>query len=253
MLSPKSGLTGVSVSYNTCLLRMMVALSASFAFLSPARADIMVPDGLAAGDQFRLIEGTGFTRDALSDDIAVYDAFAMISAIIKGLASYNGTTINWYALVSTPEVDARDRLPGTGVPIYSCAGSLCDQISTAANDIWDPDPNSLFRGVRCGGLVWTGTASDGTASANPMGHGAAVTVGNCGDASPRWINYAAFLDPSFQWPIYMYSDVITVAQTNEPPVPPAPAPEPTTLALIGIALSGLLFIRRKRHSKFRAR
>jgi hypothetical protein len=52
----------------------------------------------------------------LSHGVAM-DAFAEIVAIIDGLTSYNGNLVAWHALVSTPTVDARDRLPDSQIPI----------------------------------------------------------------------------------------------------------------------------------------
>ncbi len=232
--------------------RITVVAAAALILLAfaPARAlagSIQTPSGLAAGAQFRLmyVSGAAATHDATSDDIAVYDAFAEFVALIDGLTLYNGSPVVWHALVSTPTVDARDGLPNSLIPIYECDPLgifLCDSFDLlfdATHDIWSGlgggGPGTTADGGEWTGAVWTGTFLDGTAE-DPMG-GDTATFGRARFGAGFWL-CCGFAASSNMLPIYMYSDVITVASTTGGGGGSGAVPEASTMALLlaGLAL-----------------
>jgi hypothetical protein len=246
--------------------RFLGALLLPLACLAPlpVHADIIVPSGLSTGDQFRLVYVTGSFNgpgsiDATSDDVAHYDAFVELLAIIDGLTTQAGSSdfIAWHALVSTPTSDIRDRLPGSGVDMYQCGFLGCERVALGTHDIW-ADGNigegitEIAGGGFCSGVVYTGSRFDGTAS-GAMGT-SEVTLGRCGFAGNDWIFGGAELDTTEQRPLYMYSDVITVASSSDGGGGGgSTAPEPGSLALLASAAvfswlrSGLrLPVRRRR-------
>ena len=81
-----------------------------------ARAGVLVPEGLQAGDTYHLFFVTEGTRDGTSSDIEHYNAFVQTEAEREGATTQN-FGIEWYAIASTATVDARDNAP-MEAPIY---------------------------------------------------------------------------------------------------------------------------------------
>ena len=83
----------------------------------------LIPPGLGAGDEFRLLFVTSDTRDAASTDIADYNGFVQ-EAAGAGHPDILSSSSGFRALGSTRTVDARDNTGTThtagdrGVPIY---------------------------------------------------------------------------------------------------------------------------------------
>src|SRR5215467_184537 len=98
-----------------------------------AQADIIFPLGLSPGDQFRLIFVSSQTHDATSSDISVYDSFINGLVDAAGLGTYDGISVSWHVLVSTPTVNAIDRLPVSAMPIYDLNG---DVVWNSGTVIW---------------------------------------------------------------------------------------------------------------------
>ena len=136
----------------------------------------LIPTGLGAGDEFRLIFVTSNRRDAQSSNIADYNGF------VQGAAGGGHTDIRPYrsgfrVLGSTRTVDARDNTATTpttddrGVPIYWLNGPrAADDYADFYDGAWDNrDPgrnehgNSVHFGTafNSGNSIWTGTGSDG--------------------------------------------------------------------------------------------
>ncbi len=70
-----------------------------------AAGPVTTPAGLNPGDQFRVLFVSSAKRDATSVNIADYDTFVANLASAAGL-TYNGASLTWHALVSTPTVEA---------------------------------------------------------------------------------------------------------------------------------------------------
>jgi hypothetical protein len=221
--------------------RFTALFCATFAVapLAVSAAPITVPSGLNPGDQYRLAFVTSTTRDALSFNVADYNAFVTtVANSVPELAAL-GTT--WSAIVSTLSVDARDNTgtnpSSTGVPIYTVANT---RIASNNSDLWDGTINNplnvtevaaLLQGVD---VVYTGTNSNGIVFSNRNVGAPNVISGHANDTDFRWvqgINLAA----SFGGNFYALSGVLTV-------------PEPSTMLLACLAAAWLAVpsLRRRR-------
>lgn len=189
---------------------------------------------------YELLFVTADFTTAISSDVATYNAFVTAEAdedpVLSKLAG-----VSWHAIVSTPTTNANLNAPFTrGVPIFN----------TNANPIADDQyplyvhgcplgpiiPNQFGGQMYGGQYVWTGSAYNGTPSANPMG-AKTVTEGTCGMYND-WI--AGYNNPphaAFQnYPIVALSSPIAI-------------PEPSTFALFSIgaiSLAAYAWRRRKR-------
>lgn len=197
-----------------------------------AKADLITPSGLSAGDQFRFLTVTGFTTDATLDDIAYYDAFAEFSAIAANLTFYSGTNVTWHALVSTPTFNANTALPNSIIPIYDPDGAL---LFSSSHDIWSglgsgaPDTGSSF-------AVWTGTFVTGTGEETLGNSSGFATFGRAGLGAGAWL-CCADASESLTEPIYMFSDVLTVPVTTGGGGGGTSVPEPGTMSLLGTGMA----------------
>ena len=71
---------------------------------------LTTPPGLKPGEQFQFIFLTNGTTDATSTDIDTYNNFVNKQA--QG-ATYDGQTVTWYAIASTPTVSRSPILMST--------------------------------------------------------------------------------------------------------------------------------------------
>jgi hypothetical protein len=176
----------------SCLLRARIfaggkpkfpSVGQRFQRLAPV-AQVTVPQGLKAGDRYRLVFvtstktwGWSGADPAAPKTIADYNAFATRAATaVPALAALNTT---WHAIVTAkpangPTVIARTNTQtdpakdGNGVPIYNLAGTI---VANDNSDLWDGtiqnpiDMTELGTGPPdLGGgnfLVWTGSTSSG--------------------------------------------------------------------------------------------
>jgi hypothetical protein len=196
-----------------------------------AEASIILssPAGLNPGDNFRFVFVTDGIRDATSTNIADYDSFVNAQA---GGATYDGAVVNWLAIGSTDSIDAIDHVGQATAPVYLSNGSLVTTSTTAAG-LWsrtilhainldladNPVPPFTF--------VWSGTNPFGTGFGGPLG---SVTpqVGSPFDTFDSWID-SGRSNSGDSRPFYGISSVLTVPQNS--------VPEPSTLTLLGTALS----------------
>ena len=97
------------------------------------------------GDTYRLIFTTSTTRNATSSNVADYNAF--VNAAAAGSSAFpNLGDATWYAIASTPTVDARDNtLTNKAVPHPDAAFYLTDGSTLFAgnnNDLWSGNNSS---------------------------------------------------------------------------------------------------------------
>jgi hypothetical protein len=228
----------------------VVLLAALIAAVGPwgagaARAGIMTPAGLGPGDQFRVAFVSSEKHDALSSNIADYDAFITGLAAAAGIDTYFGSPVTWQVLGSTNSVSAISRVPLTSPPLYDMYGS---KVADSGADLWDGTiDTAIFYDERGFGAVdeavFTGTLPDGSASEFPLG-GGPVPVTAYGLAffvitNDLWIT-AGFDSSARSAQLYGVSSVLTVPSAAAVPVPAG-----LTLVLAGLAaLAGGAAVRR---------
>ena len=107
--------------YSFVLLAVLAALP------SVSAQGVALPVGLQGGGQYRLLIVTEGRRNAVSTNIADYNAF--VTAEAAGNPALDALNTTWTAVCSTTTVDARDNtntdptpLGSTGVPIYAARG-----------------------------------------------------------------------------------------------------------------------------------
>lgn len=178
-------------------------------------------------------------RDALSTDIADYNAF--VSAAANSVPELLALGTTWTAIASTATVDARDNTGtnptvSTGVPIYRLDDT---RIADDNADLWDDTLQAAFNTTEDGGtlpppnvFVWTGTDGDGTGTGGGFGLGGnalLATIGNASSTSEDWIGIGGlitFAGSELTFPLYGLSDELTVV----------PEPSSAVLAVVGMVL-----------------
>jgi PEP-CTERM motif len=206
---------------------------------SRANAGIVMPPGLAPGDQFRIMFVTSGSLDATSSSIGFYDSFVSAEAAAVGLATFDGSAVTWQAIGSTATVNANDpdRLPTSSmVPIYLVNGI---ELASSAAQLWsatllstpDIDENAeAFVAV-----TWTGTLVNGLGDPRlTLGSQFVETGESLAYPSARgaWIDTGFSAVPTTPtYSIYGVSSVLTVRMGS--------VPEPSTIVLLGLG-TGLL-------------
>jgi len=192
---------------------------------------ILMPTGLNPGDTYQLTFFTSKTRNAASTDIADYNAFVQGAANAAGigLGSPLGD-VTWNAIASTETVSALDSAVVSTL-VYDLADHL---VASGFSDMWDgslqaPINFNELGTTLGGGLIWTGTAIDGT-QASALGT-STPTVGIEGLTNEFWIDRATTPSSGFR-PFYALSEPISVAH--------APVPVPSSILLFGSGLMGLI-------------
>jgi hypothetical protein len=218
-----------------------IAITAVAFALSPIHlhaSAITVPTGLNPGDTYRIVFVTSDTRDATSTNIDDYNTF--VTAAANRDAGLAALASRWYALASTPSVDAyQNAAIFSPIPIYNTAGQL-----VSPGYIYLPSSLPFLHaiwytetGEETTTVVWTGTNPDGTRAITsirgwgPLGT-TFVQYGMNSTLIERWTVASNQISsgPSTDLnPFYGISEVLTV---------PQPTPEPATSAMIGI---GALF------------
>lgn len=216
---------------------LLGAIAASLLASSVHAAPITVPVGLNPGDTYRLAFRTSNITPAISTDINFYNNF------VNGLGVAATGISGWKAIASTASVDAIDNTNTSGAggaPIYLLDGTT--KIADNNADLWDGMINARINIDEFGNfenlLVWTGTGTDGLATATPLGSDGPATFGDylLFSLGGGWINDTSVMFKStFSFNLYAISETLTVQ-----------ASEPGAFALFALGLAGLGFARRKR-------
>ena len=244
-----------------------VAVAITF-LANTAAADFSPPAGLNAGDTFHWAFVTSTSRDATSSNIADYNAHVNVaaSALPDAGNAVNGVSgvsflrdINWFAIASTPTVDARDNIGDPLSPIYRFDGV---RVANNEADLFDGSSDPLLapisvteQGVSVFDSVWTGTDTAGLAadfsapswSVGSLGAGAVYTVfGLSGASDWQWVgmytpgpSYQGIRPPTLQFPLYAISEPLTVV----------PVPGSFILGALGLATTSALHRRRRRRTE----
>ena len=153
----------------------------------------LIPSGLGAGAEFRLLFLSSTTRNATPTDIADYNTFVQDLAA-AGHADIQPYSSTFRVVGSTADVDARDTTATTattytaddkGVAIYWLGGAkVADQYEDFYDETWDDEANRKGESGSDVGLIdlpFTGSDHDGTeafagGNSNALGAGT-VRVG----------------------------------------------------------------------------
>ena len=238
------------ISLFSSLLLLCVATSLCADTITPIR----YPPGLEPSDQYRLFFTTSEFRDATSPDIDVYNDF--VQSVADAAPVVGPWGIEWKAVASTSEVDARDNtgtsseVDPVGVPIYLLDGTW---VARTNLDLWTESANP-FTSVHLTELgtltsplpddtfgdhvrVFTGTNRLGTATSWRLGN-VSVTYGAADKEDVSWFLFRR-AGATNNYPFYAMSEVLTV-----------PAPTSITLLLVALPLFAVL---RKRRVKIQDR
>ena len=193
-------------------------------------AIVTLPTGVGPGERYRLVFFTSTSSQAVSTDIADYNAFVSGAAAADTALNALGTT--WSAIASTATVDARDNVSNAMfVPIYNLVDA---KVAFDNADLFDGGPGAWddpllttivndLGTTSNGGYSWTGTLYDGTAAgANPLGADPA-RMGDTSVYHNYYINSGDNRGPTASQPLYAISGVLT-APGVAPPTPITVAP-----------------------------
>jgi hypothetical protein len=212
-------------------IRWFVLVTVILGFGVPVRGGqvLKTPAGLGAGDTSRFVFITDGTTNAASSSIAHYNSFVNAQA---GGATYEGSVVNWVAIGSTSSASAINNVGQTQTPVYLAYGTLVTT-STTSTGLWSGsilhpiDEDLAGMGVHTGSTgVWTGTNTNGSTSANPLGDFFGVTIGVSTTTNGTWVSNGTWPFDTTSGVFHMFgiSQVLTVV------------PEPSSFALAGTAL-----------------
>ncbi len=139
----------------------------------------LIPSGLNAGDEFRLLLVTKRLMPATSNDISDYDAHVQSNISERGHVHIQAYAGNFKVLGSTATVNVRSHTGTTGtggVPIYWIRGlRVADDYGDFFDGSWANkqqgryQDSSRISGSSRNRLLCTGTADDGTTTTLPLG------------------------------------------------------------------------------------
>lgn len=221
--------------------RLTMSVGLMLAWGATHAAEITPLPGLSLnpGDTYRYIFATSIPTTAQSSDIATYNAFANSVAGQTG-SLFEGSGITWFAWGSTQTVDAIDNIGGPfSESIYRVDGARIAASSTAlistATAMLEASINLDEFGDLVSGVVWTGTADDGTKN-SPFGD-TDVTLGLPFGTNQLW-TMAGTQSNTIPHSIYAVSEELVVPTTS--------IPVPSSIALLLISLFALVRTRRAR-------
>ena len=144
----------------------------------------LIPDGLEAGDRFRLLFLSSATRNAVPTDIDTYNTWIQ-DRVDAGHTDIQDYTETFRAVGCTAAVDARDDTGTTytsddkGVPIYWLNGDkAADEYEDFYDETWHEEASMRDESgttVSAPGSVWTGCGHDGT---ERFGAGMSLALGS---------------------------------------------------------------------------
>ncbi len=129
-------------------------------------SSLSTPPGLNPGDHFRVLYVTGYVSDATSTDVTTYNNTVNSQALG---ATYDGTTVTWFAVASTSSVSAITNVGVDNVAVYLPNGvELATSDSTSPGGLWSGAALLTTTQVGISGnyqnaFVWTGTSPNGQA------------------------------------------------------------------------------------------
>ena len=208
-MTKRTGLCGRMRSAGLLLAAALLALVVSGTWTQPRVAEAqsagvvevpadwaLIPAGVEPGEGFRLLFRSNQSRSVEFTDIAVYDAFVQ-NRVAAGHQAIREHSARFQVVGSTAAVDARDhiRMNPTNpahldVPVYWLNGA---QVAAGAAGFWSDDwasaavtacrdQDGQYRStcnfLSPNGYLWTGTNTDGTKHANPLGASPNVRAGS---------------------------------------------------------------------------
>ena len=201
-----------------------------------------VPDGIGAGESFRLLFVSHDGVQARDGDIATYNSNIQQWAAQNPDTYLSGFSSEFRALISTASIDARDNTAtapdgggaysdGEGVPIYWLGGDkISDHYKGFYDEVWlshevknhlgDDHKENKIDGREIN--VWTGSISNGTKKAGKTAGSSSVQHGLLrGEATSRkWqIYYDRREGHNSSGYLYLYalSPVLTVSEEDDTP------------------------------------
>ena len=196
----------------------------------------LIPTGLGAGDQFRLIFGTSGKRDATATAIGTYNTFVQDAAAV-GHSDIQPYSSGFRVVGSTAGTDARDNTGTTytsadkGVPIYWLSGTkVADDYQDFYDESWDDEANTKDESGSSVDLIsfdngpYTGSSHDGiefifSGSSLALGSTSAVVGAPNSPDTTRGPIYADFTTSTQERPFYGLSAVFIVGNPNAPSPP----------------------------------
>jgi hypothetical protein len=195
---------------------------------------LATPAGLTPGEHFQLVFVTRLTTEATSSAISTYNNLVNLDA---AGAPYDGNTVSWLAIASTPSVSAMAQTGDANIPVYLVNGTeVASSTTQDSGGLWSesilhPINETIYSTLDSDVTVWTGTAQDGVTlyglGSPNSGFGDVSTAGNTSYDDGVWANWAVITQNDASLPLYGISQVLVV---------PVAVPEPTssTLLVVGI-------------------